>query len=143
MIRIQKYYLLMASVLFLLEVFIALFVHDKIIRPYAGDFLATVFLYCFARGLLTAPPKKVALGVLFTAYLIEALQYVNLLSWLGWQHSRVARIVLGSSFEWADMLAYTLGIGMGLGLEGIFSAIRLRKIAAAGITIPAKNANVG
>ncbi|MBH8569273.1 DUF2809 domain-containing protein [Microvirga sp. STS02] len=99
MIRIRKRYLLAASLLFLLEVFIALFVHDKIIRPYAGDFLATIFLYCLALGLLKAAPVKVALGVLLTAYLIEALQYVHLLSWMGWQHSRVARIVLGSRFE--------------------------------------------
>lgn len=123
--HIQKPYLLAAGLLFLLEIFIALFVHDKIIRPYAGDFLATVFLYCLARGLLTAPPKKVALGVLLTAYLIEALQYAGLLEWLGWQHLRVARIVLGSCFEWTDLLAYTLGVGLMLGIEAGIGTIRL------------------
>lgn len=124
MIRFQSHYLLAASLLFLLEVFIALFVHDKIIRPYAGDFLATVFLYCLARGVLTAAPGRVALGVLLTAYLIEAWQYVNLLTWLGWQHSRVARIVLGSRFEWVDLLAYTLGIGLIMSIEQLIGASR-------------------
>ena len=120
MIRVQKHYLLAASLLFLLEIFIAFFVHDKIIRPYAGDFLATIFLYCLARSLLTVAPGKVALGVLLTAYLIEGLQYAGLLSWLGWQYSRVARMVLGSHFSWADLLAYTLGLGLMLGIEGHF-----------------------
>ncbi|MDB5271206.1 MAG: hypothetical protein JWP58_4246 [Hymenobacter sp.] len=143
MIRIQKHYLLAASLLLMLEVFIALFVHDGIIRPYAGDFLATIFLYCLARGLLAAAPKKVALGVLLTAYAIETLQYVHLLSWLGWQHSRVARVVLGSRFEWADLLAYTLGVGLALGLEAGFSPPRLGKAAAVRAIAPVKNANAG
>ncbi|GAB3846908.1 DUF2809 domain-containing protein [Hymenobacter terrigena] len=128
MIRIQKHYLLAAGLLLLLEVFIALYVHDSIIRPYAGDFLATIFLYSLARGLLKAAPGKVALGALLTAYIIEALQYVSLLSWLGWQHSRVARIVLGTHFEWVDLLAYTLGIGLVLGIEGLFSSIGLHRL---------------
>lgn len=123
MIRIQKDYLLVASLLFLLEILIALFAHDKIIRPYAGDFLATIFLYCFARGLLSAAPKTVALGVLLISYLIESLQYVGLLAWLGWQHWRVARIVLGSHFEWTDLLAYTLGLGLVLGIERLVGPI--------------------
>jgi hypothetical protein len=117
MIRLQKHYLLAASLLFLLEVFIASFMHDKFIRPYAGDFLATIFLYCLARGVLAAPPQQVALGTLFTAYLLEALQYVHLLQWLGWQHWHLARVVLGSQFEWADLLAYTLGTGLIMSLE--------------------------
>lgn len=124
MICIRKRYLVAASFLFLLEVFIALFAHDKIIRPYAGDVLGTVFLYCLARGLLAAAPGKVALGALLMAYLIEALQYVNLLAWLGWEHSRVARIVLGTHFEWVDLLAYTLGIGLVLGIEGLLGPTR-------------------
>lgn len=78
MIRIQKPQLLATSLLFLREVFIALFVPNKIILLYAGDFLVTIFRYCLAQGLLPAPPKKVALGVLHTAYLVEALPYVNL-----------------------------------------------------------------
>lgn len=143
MIRIQKHYLLAASLLFLLEVYIALFVHDSIIRPYAGDFLATIFLYCLARGLLMAAPKKVALGVLLTAYAIEGLQYVHLLRWLGWQHWQVARIVLGSSFEWTDLLAYTLGIGLALGLERGISAIRGRRATVTNVNAPIKNANAG
>ena len=69
------------------------------------------------RSLLVAPASGVALTALLISYLIEALQYVNLLEWLGWQHYRVASIVLGSHFEWIDMLAYTLGILAIMGIE--------------------------
>ena len=65
--------------------FIALFVPNKIIRLYAGDFLVTLFRDCLAQSLLTAPPKKVALIVLLTTYLVEALPYVNLCN--GWAGS--------------------------------------------------------
>ncbi|GAB3584071.1 ribosomal maturation YjgA family protein [Hymenobacter daeguensis] len=113
MLRVHKGYLLAASGLLLLELLIAAFVHDRFIRPYAGDFLATILLYCLLRSFLHAPAWKVAGAALAISYLIEGLQYVELLDRLGW-HSRVARIVLGSHFEWGDVLAYTLGGGLAL-----------------------------
>lgn len=110
MLRFHKAYFLAASLLLLLEIYIAVAVHDKIIRPYAGDFLATIFLFCLAKSFISASNMRVAVAVLLVSYLIEGLQYIHLLTLLGWQHWRVARIVLGNSFEWSDMLAYTLGI---------------------------------
>jgi hypothetical protein len=49
-------------------------------------------------------------GVLLFAYLIETLQYFDLVGKLGLKHSKIANIVIGNSFAWMDMLAYTLGI---------------------------------
>ena len=37
-------------------------------------------------------------------------QYLNLLDLLGLRESTIARVVLGSSFEWIDIIAYTAGI---------------------------------
>lgn len=105
----NKTYLLIGIGLFLVEVFIALFVRDAIIRPYGGDFLAVIMLYAFARSVVNWPAIRVAVVVLGIAYAIEIAQYLNLLSWLGWQDNTLAKVVLGSSFEWIDMLAYTLG----------------------------------
>jgi hypothetical protein len=108
MLRFHKGYFLIAGGLFALEVLIALFMHDRFIRPYAGDFLATIFLYCLLRSVFNASAIRMAGVALAFSYLIEGLQYINLLAWLGW-HSRVARVVFGSHFEWGDMWAYTLG----------------------------------
>ena len=117
MLRFNLRYFLVASGLLLLEIFIALRVHDAFVRPYAGDFLATIFLYYLIRSFVVARPGPVVLGALLISYLVEGLQYCHLLTLLGWQQWRLARVVLGSHFEWVDMLAYTLGAATVLLLE--------------------------
>lgn len=110
MLKFQKQYFLLTIGIFLTEVLIALFVHDKIIRPYAGDFLVVILIYCFFKSFLDVPAAKVALAVLIFAFTIEIGQYFNLVYHLRLQDYKIARIVIGVSFEWLDMLAYTLGI---------------------------------
>ena len=119
MLRFPRGYFFAASALLLVEVLIALFMHDRFIRPYAGDFLATIFLYCLLGSFLEASVGWRAGAALSISYLIEGMQYTELLARLGW-HSRVARIVFGSHFEWGDMLAYTLGAGLVILLERYF-----------------------
>jgi len=114
----QKNWLYLAICLFCLEAFIAAFLHDRIIRPYVGDLLAVVFLYCLAKSVAPSlPVGPTVVGVLLVAYALEGLQYVHLLQHLGLQHSRLAAIVLGSHFEWIDMVAYTLGALLIWGVE--------------------------
>ncbi len=110
-------YFLLALALFVVEVLIALYVHDRIIRPYIGDYLVVMLMYCAVKSVVPGAVKKVALSVLLFACLIEALQYLRLVRLLGLQDNKLARIVLGSSFEWIDILTYVLGITTVLGLE--------------------------
>ncbi|GAB3636069.1 DUF2809 domain-containing protein [Hymenobacter arcticus] len=117
MLRLHKGYLGWAAFLLALEVFIGTFVHDQFVRPYVGDFLVTILLYCVGRGLWRQPVGRALGGVLLLSYLIELGQYCHLVARLGLGHVRVARIVLGTSFAWADMLAYTLGAALVLALE--------------------------
>lgn len=117
MVRVNRAYGLLAMGLLALEILIARFAHDRFIRPYAGDFLATIFLYCLLKSVWPAPARRVALAALLVSYGIEAAQLAHLLHWLGWQHARVARLLLGSQFAWGDVLAYTLGAALVLGLE--------------------------
>ena len=96
-------------VLFLVELCIALFVHDRFIRPYVGDMLVTVLLCCLCR---IAVPKGVsALPVyVFTfAALVEAAQYVDVVALLGWEDNAFLSTVVGTTFSWADILCYALG----------------------------------
>lgn len=110
MLTFNKKYFFVAVFLFIVEVLIALYVKDAIIRPYVGDFLVVILLYCMVRSVFDAPVMKVAIGVLLFAYLIEWLQFMNIISWLGLQDNRTANIIIGNRFEWIDMLAYTLGV---------------------------------
>jgi hypothetical protein len=133
MFRFDKSYFFTASGLLLLEILIALFMHDRFIRPYAGDFLATILLYCLLRSFLEAAAWRVAVAAVAISYLIEGLQYINLLGRLGW-HSRVARIVFGSHFEWGDMLAYTLG-----GLFALAVSLCIGRRGSTHVSRPAAN----
>ena len=42
-------FLLLTALLFLTELFIGAFVHDRLIRPYVGDMLVVVLIYTFLR----------------------------------------------------------------------------------------------
>ena len=93
------------------EVLIALYLNDGIIRPYFGDFLVVILIYCFVKSFVNIPVIKTCAGVLLFSYFVEMTQYFKLVKWLGLQHSKLAVVVLGNAFAWTDMVAYTLGIG--------------------------------
>lgn len=115
-----------AGCLLCLEVFIAAFLHDRIIRPYGGDLLVVIFLYCLARSVAAVPAGPTILAVLLFAYAVEVSQHFHLIVHLGVQHSRLAHVVLGSHFSWGDILAYTLGALLLAGAEwGLATGRRL------------------
>lgn len=97
-------------ILFLIEVLIAIYLHHAIIRPYGGDFLGVILLYCIVKSALVADKTTIALSVLLSSYILETLQYIGIVEILGLGHSTIAGIIIGTSFEWIDILAYTLGI---------------------------------
>ena len=117
MFTYRRHYFIIAALLFLIEVLIAVYVHDRIIRPYIGDFIVVIFLYCLIRAFINATVLKVAFGVLLFSYLVELLQYLDFIGTIGLRSSTLANVVLGNQFEWIDMLAYTLGIGLVIAAE--------------------------
>lgn len=122
MLRFNPRFFLLTLVLFVIEVLIAVYVHDNFVRPYVGDYLVVMLLYCAVRTFINASPLKIALAVLLFAYLIELLQYFHLVDRLGLAGNTVARTVIGYGFEWLDLLAYTLGVFSILLLEHFFGA---------------------
>ncbi len=120
-------YLLIASVLLAVEVVIAMFVQDRFIRPYLGDFLVVIMLYCFVRALLNPSIPVALLAVLLFSYIIELLQLVNLIGFFRLSGNKIAHVVLGTSFSWFDLLAYTLGIGFSASAEALLAAKNSRK----------------
>ena len=110
-------FFLLTLALFIIEVLIALFVHDRFVRPYAGDYLVVILLYCAAKTVFDVSPLKIGIGVLLFSYLIEVLQYFKFVDRVGLGQSELAKTVLGSGFSWLDLLAYTLGVATMLVLE--------------------------
>ena len=119
MLIFNKAYFILTIFLFITEVLIALYVHDDIIRPYFGDLLVVILLYCFVKSFLNWSTLTTALSVLAFSYLIETLQYFNIVQHLGLGDSTIANVVIGNYFTWVDILAYTLGVLVVLGIEKI------------------------
>ncbi|MDR3694944.1 DUF2809 domain-containing protein [Mucilaginibacter sp.] len=103
-------YFIAAFLLFISEIIIALYLHDSLIRPYGGDFLVVILIYCFVKSFFNLPVLLTAGGVLLFAYTIEVSQYFHLIRVLGLENSRLAKVLLGTSFSFTDLLVYTLGI---------------------------------
>jgi len=95
--------------IFVIEVIIALYVRDSIIRPYGGDVLVVMLMYYFAKSFIRVKPLYLAIAVLIFAYVVEIGQYFNLVEALRMQDNKIMRIIIGSSFSWGDMFAYTVG----------------------------------
>ena len=112
-------YLAVSTTLFLTEYYIAEYVHDEIVRPYIGDLLVAILIYCLVKSVVNTPVVKTAICVLFYCYAVEVSQYFHLIVHLGLQNSKAAHMLLGSYFTWIDMLCYTIGIGIVLVIEAI------------------------
>lgn len=110
MLKFDKPYFLLFCLLFIIEVLIALYVHDNIVRPYIGDLLVVIFIYCFIRSFLNLKVIHTTIFVLLFSFGVELLQYFTIVEKLGLEKSKVASTVIGTSFEWIDILCYVAGI---------------------------------
>ena len=102
---------IMWSVAFLvllgIEVCIALFVHDSFVRPYIGDVLAVVTVYCGARIVFPQRFRWLSAAVLALAVCVELVQLTELSSLFG--EGSFMSILLGSTFDVHDLLCYAIG----------------------------------
>ena len=98
--------------LFLVELLIALFVHDRFIRPYAGDVLVVVLLYTFVRIFLPEGIRLLPLYIFLFAAGVEVLQYFRIAEVLGLSDNRILSVVIGSVFDWKDIVCYGVGCGI-------------------------------
>lgn len=111
MFYFNKKYFFWSITLFLVLVYIALFVNDKFVRPFLGDVIVVGWLYLSLKSFIKGNCYKLAHFVLVFAYAVEVSQYLNLVSILGLQHIDAVRIIFGATFDWLDLVAYTIGWG--------------------------------
>ncbi len=84
-----------------------------------GDVLVVVWLYWLLASVIKVRPLWLALATWLFACAIEVGQYFNLVSVLGLEHYRAARIIIGSTFDWLDLLAYSCGLLLILLIEAL------------------------
>jgi hypothetical protein len=110
MLAFNKNYFGIAVLVFIIETLIALYVHDSFIRPFFGDVLVVILIYCFLKSFVKLPVVTAAVLVLLFAFTIESLQFLNIVETLHLEKNKLARTVIGTSFSWEDILCYIAGI---------------------------------
>ena len=102
-------YLIAAIVLFVIELLIALFVHDSFVRPYVGDMLVVILIYCFVRIFIPEKFRLLPLAVFLFALATEIMQYFKIVSLLHLEDNAVLSTIIGTSFDLKDVLCYAFG----------------------------------
>ena len=117
-------YLISFMVLLIIEILIALYVHDDFIRPYIGDVLVVILLYCLVRIFIPTGVKLMPLYIFLFALAVEVLQFFSLVEVLGLENNRFLRVMIGSVFDVKDIVCY----GVGCVLIMVASGIRARHL---------------
>lgn len=105
--RKRLIYLSLSLMLFFIELFIALFVRDRFIRPYFGDVLVVILIYTVIKVIFPEKPKLLPIYVFIFAVLVEVSQYLDLAELLG--GGVILSTIIGTSFSWLDILCYFIG----------------------------------
>lgn len=117
MLKFNWKYFFSNIILFLVLVYIALFVNDKFVRPFLGDVLVVGWLYLLLKSFFKVKAATAAHAVLIFACAVEVAQCYNIVAVLGLEHIKAARIIIGATFDWLDILAYGIGWGCILLIE--------------------------
>ena len=120
-IKLSKKYLCVFIVVFIIETIIAVFIQDNFVRPYLGDVLVVVLIYCLIKTFVRNEIKMLPLYIFIFAALVEISQYFNLAKLLGLNDYKIVRIIIGSTFDIKDIACYLVGcVGLFL-YENVYS----------------------
>jgi len=123
----RPFYALATIAVLGVEIGIARFVHDDLVRPYIGDSLAVVAVYLALRS-VTPLRVLTAVAIAFAfACAIEIGQFFHLVDVLGLGTNRVARILLGTTFALTDFVAYAGGALCVLAIEAVCGRAHLAR----------------
>lgn len=107
--RKRLFYAIVFLFLLIVEILIALFVHDRFVRPYVGDMIVVVVVYCFVRIVIPERFRLMPLWVFLFAVCVEVLQYFRIVEVLGVEKNAFLRTLIGTSFSWEDIFCYAVG----------------------------------
>lgn len=107
--KLRITYILLFFVLLLTEVFIALYVRDRFVRPYVGDALVTILLCCLCRSVVPQKLPALSIYVFGFATLVEIAQYFEVIKSLGLENNRLISTIAGTTFSVMDLVCYGVG----------------------------------
>lgn len=116
----RVFYLILTIILLIIEVLIALFVHDNFIRPFVGDVIVVIVIYTFVRIFIPEKVRLLPLYIFIFAVVVEILQGIHIVNILGVADNRFLRTLIGDSFDIRDIICYGIGcISLGLYEYGV------------------------
>jgi len=102
-------YLFLFIGLFLIEIYIALYMHGNFIRSYVGDTLVVILLYTLIASFYRKHIYKTAFSIFIFASCVEIAQYFKIVNILGLKNNALASALIGTTFSWIDIFSYFLG----------------------------------
>ena len=106
--RTRLAFLAAATLILAVEIYIAICVKGGFVRHYAGDVLAVILLYALARAIFSVPPLNLPLKIFAFAAALELAQYFGAVQILGIEN-KILKIMIGGTFDFADLLCYAVG----------------------------------
>ncbi len=110
--RERAVYLIAALAILASEIFIGVCVRDDFVRPYLGDVLVVILIYCAIRCVFPTGIKLLPLYVFIFALVVELLQLANIVDLLDIPRGSVVAIIIGTSFSFVDIICYAVGCGI-------------------------------
>ena len=93
---------------------------------YPGDALwATMVFFLWGLVLPKASIARVAALALATSWIVEFAQFIQVPWLVALRSTTIGHLILGSTFHAPDLVAYTLGVGLGASLERVIRGIAL------------------
>ena len=114
-IEFNKTYFLLFVTILILEIFIEK--TTGFIRYTLGDFFAVILVYAFIKSFIKISYIFAGLVALGIAFFIEFLQFLDISKYYPENYKFVLQIIIGTSFSFKDLLAYSLGTAITIFIE--------------------------
>ncbi len=111
---------------FFICLIIACFIKQAFVRGFLGDVIVVGIIYYFFRIFLKNKFINFFVVLLF-CYSVEIMQYFSIVKILGLSNYKIARIIIGTNFDFMDLLAYTVGGIICIILDILFLDVLINK----------------
>ncbi|WP_421276967.1 DUF2809 domain-containing protein [Aeromonas veronii] len=95
-------------------------------RGFLGDVMIVILLFSFFNVMVIQPAWRGAIAALILSFVAETFQYFHLVDFLGIENKFI-RVVVGTHFDWLDIIAYTLGFFICLVMGGNIKRVSYRR----------------
>ena len=107
-------YILVFSILLIIEIFIGVYLKNGFIRTYGGDILILPLLFSLIRIFWIKNSRGTYLylpaGLFFFGICVEVMQTLNITGILGIRQGSILGIIIGSTGDVKDVLCYAIGV---------------------------------